>query len=61
MVALKGASEELPAAEYQEFLDRVGFEPDVLWLQRQDVASAAPETAAAELTPPVAAAPTGPA
>ena len=34
MVALAGASAELPQAEYQRLLAAVGFEPDVRWLQR---------------------------
>ena len=34
MVALKGATEELPAREYVDLLSQVGFKPDVLWLQR---------------------------
>jgi len=34
MVALKGATEELPAKEYMDLLAQVGFKPDVLWLQR---------------------------
>jgi len=33
MVALKGATEELPAEEYMRLLEQVGFKPDVLWLQ----------------------------
>ncbi|MDP2182001.1 MAG: quinate 5-dehydrogenase [Actinomycetota bacterium] len=34
MVALKGASGELPAEEYMTLLRQVGFVPDVQWLQR---------------------------
>lgn len=34
MVALKGASGELPAEEYMALLREVGFAPDVQWLQR---------------------------
>ena len=34
MVALKGASGPLAEEEYLELLDRVGFRPDVQWLQR---------------------------
>ena len=34
MVALAGASAELPQAEYQRLLSAVGFVPDVRWLQR---------------------------
>jgi len=33
MVALDGASGELPAERYRQLLDSVGFEPDVTWLQ----------------------------
>ncbi|MCG2807814.1 MAG: quinate 5-dehydrogenase [Coriobacteriia bacterium] len=36
MVALKGASGELPAEEYKRLLKEVGFAPDVLWLQRSE-------------------------
>ncbi len=35
MVALAGASGELPQEEYRRLLDQVGFEPDVRWLQRE--------------------------
>ena len=35
MVALAGASEELPQEEYQRLLHQVGFAPDVRWLQRE--------------------------
>jgi len=34
MVALKGASGPLEESEYLELLDRVGFKPDVVWLQQ---------------------------
>ncbi len=34
MVALDGASGELSPDRYRELLDRVGFKPDVLWLQK---------------------------
>ena len=34
MVALDGASGELPPARYRELLDSVGFRPDVTWLQK---------------------------
>lgn len=34
MVALDGASGELPGERYRELLADVGFTPDVLWLQR---------------------------
>jgi len=36
MVALAGASSELPQAEYRRLLDQVGFTPDVRWLQREE-------------------------
>lgn len=36
MVALAGASGELPQAEYRRLLDEVGFAPDVRWLQREE-------------------------
>ncbi len=36
MVALDGAKGELSPKRYRELLDSVGFEPDVLWLQRED-------------------------
>lgn len=39
MVALKGAHEELPAAEYMRLLAEVGFKPDVQWLQRSEAPS----------------------
>lgn len=39
MVALAGASSELPQAEYQRLLGQVGFSPDVRWLQREDGAA----------------------
>jgi hypothetical protein len=35
MVALAGASAELPQQEYQRLLTAVGFAPDVRWLQRE--------------------------
>lgn len=35
MVALDGASGELSPERYRELLDRVGFTPDVRWLQRE--------------------------
>jgi len=38
MVALKGASGPLAEDEYLELLDRVGFKPDVQWLQRDSQA-----------------------
>jgi hypothetical protein len=40
MVALDGASAELPSERYRELLDAVGFVPDVTWLQRDSAASA---------------------
>ncbi len=36
MVALAGASSELPQGEYRRLLDQVGFTPDVRWLQREE-------------------------
>lgn len=39
MVALDGARGELAPERYRELLDAVGFRPDVLWLQRESVAS----------------------
>lgn len=35
MVALAGASEELPLSEYERLLAEVGFAPDVRWLSRE--------------------------
>jgi hypothetical protein len=40
MVALDGATGELPPERYRELLDSVGFKPDVLWLQNSDETSA---------------------
>jgi hypothetical protein len=40
MVALDGATGELSPERYRELLDKVGFKPDVLWLQRADEAAA---------------------
>ena len=40
MVALAGASGELPQEEYRRLLDEVGFAPDVRWLQREKTAEA---------------------
>jgi len=42
MVALDGASGELSPERYRELLDGVGFQPDVLWLQREAGAVPAP-------------------
>jgi hypothetical protein len=36
MVALDGASGELPPERYRELLDSVGFAPDVTWLQKAE-------------------------
>jgi hypothetical protein len=36
MVALDGASGELPPERYRELLDSVGFKPDMQWLQRRE-------------------------
>lgn len=38
LVALRGASGELPAEDYQTLLEQVGFAPDVMWLQRERAA-----------------------
>jgi hypothetical protein len=39
LIALEGAGGELPAREYQQLLTQIGFAPDVLWLQRDQVAT----------------------
>ncbi|MHB9004420.1 MAG: quinate 5-dehydrogenase [Coriobacteriia bacterium] len=39
LIALEGATSELPAREYQQLLTQIGFAPDVSWLQRDSAAT----------------------
>lgn len=39
LIALEGATSELPARQYQQLLTQIGFAPDVLWLQRDQAAT----------------------